>query len=367
MEKLVFEKWQVKKLVSWFSVMVIFSSLYLGYTTWDLYQNKSAEQKRWVEHLEEDSGKSDVEKAYVERVSKDATEVLTGSYVETIKEINMKTSSFRLVCKVWFKWKGDEELDMMHNFHVYQGTINKLEEIKNYTENGVTYQLLRMDVTIFDQFETKRFPLESHQMRVYIEPDYSGERVKLVADKENFANNPSLNYAGYDLIQADNGIFTMIYDSSYGEDSVGEKLITSEYFTQLELNRNGLGLYLKCFIALFGTSLWVFITLYICTYHKVDPLGMIPAALFGTVSNIMVGANLLPDALEVGLLEYVNVWGVFTILMGAVIIINVNRIRNKFQDNQFAALFGRVMFGTLLFIVLLGHVLMPVAAYRYPV
>lgn len=104
-------------------------------------------------------------------------------------------------------------------------------------------------------------------------------------------------------------------------------------------------------------------TMFLCTYHRVDPLSMIPAALFGTVSNIMVGANLLPDALEIGLLEYVNAWGIFTIIAGALTIININRIRNKHGDKRFAALFGRVMSFTLMFIVILGHILMPLSAY----
>ena len=148
-----------------------------------------------------------------------------------------------------------------------------------------------------------------------------------------------------------------------GERKNSDDEITSEFMTQFEINRSGLGLYAKCFIALFGTSLWVFITMFLCTYHRVDPLSMIPAALFGTVSNIMVGANLLPDALEIGLLEYVNAWGIFTIIAGALTIININRIRNKHGDNQFAALFGRVMSFTLMFIVILGHILMPLSAY----
>ena len=131
----------------------------------------------------------------------------------------------------------------------------------------------------------------------------------------------------------------------------------------MEINRSSLGLYAKCFVALFGTSLWVFITMLLCTYHRVDPLSMIPAALFGTVSNIMVGANMLPDSLEIGLLEYVNAWGILTIIAGALTIININRIRTKYNDNEFAALFGRIMSFTLMFIVVLGHILMPVSAY----
>lgn len=92
---------------------------------------------------------------------------------------------------------------------------------------------------------------------------------------------------------------------------------------------------------------------------------MIPAALFGTVSNIMVGANLLPDALEVGLLEYVNIWGIFTILAVTISVINVNRIRSKFEDRDFAKFFGRVMFYSIITLTLLGHVLMPLSAYMF--
>ncbi|NCB92424.1 MAG: hypothetical protein EOM40_07605 [Clostridia bacterium] len=92
---------------------------------------------------------------------------------------------------------------------------------------------------------------------------------------------------------------------------------------------------------------------------------MIPAALFGTVSNIMIGANLLPDALDIGLLEYVNFWGILTILMGALIVININRIRTSRKDFVFATLYGRIMFFTMVFFVVTGHVLLPIAAYMF--
>ncbi|MEG2703237.1 MAG: hypothetical protein RSA65_11505, partial [Clostridia bacterium] len=122
-------------------------------------------------------------------------------------------------------------------------------------------------------------------------------------------------------------------------------------------------MYMKCFIALFGTSLWIFITLFICTNHHVDPLDMIPEALFGSVGNIMIGASLLPDALSMGLLEYVNIWGIMTVIAGAMYIISVNRIRNKYQDQDYAYFFGRAMFVLLLFFVVAGHILMPLCAY----
>ena len=107
------------------------------------------------------------------------------------------------------------------------------------------------------------------------------------------------------------------------------------------------------------------ITLFICTYHRVDPLSMIPAALFGTVTNIMVGANLLPDALQLGLLEFVNIFGIVTILAVAMTIININRIRNKYEDRDFASFYGRVMFYTILVLVVAGNIILPMSAYMF--
>ncbi|MDD3747049.1 MAG: hypothetical protein PHD70_11335 [Anaerostipes sp.] len=356
--KIELEKWELKKLIFWFMLLSILGTVFLSYTSWDMYNDKTAEEYYWKSHLNEEVKNQ----AYVDEISKNATEVTVGSYIETLKEINMKTSSFTMIAKVWFVWDGKKDLDMMNHFHVYNGVLNKLIPQRDEIINGKHYQLCRINITVSKNFWTKRFPLESHQLRFYLEPDYGIRKVKLKADSGKSGVSSGLSYAGYNFVRSADSIKTMEYENSFGTDNkTGD--VTSEYMSQVEINRSGLGVYLKCFIALFGTSLWIFITVYICTYHRVDPLGMIPAALFGTVSNIMVGANLLPDALDIGLLEYVNTWGVFTILFGAVIIININRIRTKFKDYEYATLYGRIMFYTLLFFVVMGHLILPIAAF----
>lgn len=360
-EKLVLEGWQRRRLLIWFSIIIGIGVIYLCITASTLYNDKMGENHYWNKYLGEQL--SEEHQALAEKVSATATEVKTGSYVETIREINMKSSSYRMVLKVWFEWEGDPELDMLNNFHIYNGAFNKVEELRSTHENGVNYQLARVDVTVFKNFWTRRFPLESHQLRYYIEPDYTLNNVKLVADHENSGTNAGLSYAGFNLTRFADDIHTQAADSTFGQEFESGTTLTSEYMGQIELNRDGMGLYLKCFIALFGTSCWVFITMFLCTYHRVDPLGMIPAALFGTVSNIMVGANLLPDALQTGLLEFVNIWGIFTILSGALVIINVNRIRNKYQHAAFAKFFGRVMFYSLVPLIIIGHIVLPVSAF----
>ena len=131
---------------------------------------------------------------------------------------------------------------------------------------------------------------------------------------------------------------------------------------QLEINREGIGLFIKCFIALYGTTAWILLCLYICTFRRVDPLGMIGAAFFGSVSNIMVGANLVPDALQIGLLEYGNLFGVGIIIAGTSVVISINAIRKEHGNEAFAQFYGRVMLALFVVLVVVGNLALPLSS-----
>ena len=355
------QAWQRKKLLLGFLSVVVIGVVFLACACTTLYKDKAAEEYYWTSRLSQDEDTL----AEVAARSAGATQVTVGTYVESLKEINMKSSFFRVTVQVWFSWEGDEAINMKDNFHFYNGYVNKMEVLHETHENGVNYQLLRCDVSVGKDFWTRRFPLESHQLRFYVESEYPVEQVVFLADRADSGTNGNLSVAGYNMRRHDVGLYFNQYESLHGDPGLDKPIMTSEFVTAMEVNRASWGLYAKCFIALVGTITWVLITLFLCTYHRVDPLGMVPAALFGTVSNIMVGANLLPDALQMGLLEYVNIWGILTILAVTFSIININRIRNKYEDREFAGFFGRVMFYTVLVLTVTGNVLMPICAFMY--
>lgn len=352
--------WQKKRLYLTLILFLGVSLSFLAYAVVSLYQDKRNEDKYWNEYLT-------MEPALQEKIdgySTEASFVEIGTYIENLKEINLKNNSFTLDYLIWFNWEGNPDLDMANNFRIYKGNITKKEIVEDYHEGNVNYQLVRITVTVSKVFWTPRFPLESHQLRIYVEANHPVDDIVFVKD-EGSSVNPNINIAGYDTTRIDSAVVANEYINNNGDPRIKNAVIKSEYVTQLEIARSDMGIYLKCFIALFGTSVWVFIVLYINTKHRVDPLSMIPAALFGTVSNIMVGANLLPDALQIGLLEYVNFWGILTILSVALTVINVNRIRNKYEDREYASLYGEVMFGVILIVIIAGHILMPLAAFKF--
>ncbi|MDL2252832.1 hypothetical protein LJC49_02000 [Ruminococcaceae bacterium OttesenSCG-928-I18] len=347
--------------ITFFAYAAVTVCLLLYFTASLLVEKKHA-RDNWASYLYDPLEQMEL----VEKLSVDATEVSVGTYIENLRELNLKGSYYRIELMVWFNWEGDADLDPANHFRVYKGLVNKMVLVEEEHIGNQHYQLVGLDVSVSKNFDTKRFPLESHQLRFYIESTDPVQEVVYVPDYENSGINENITLTGFRFMRHDIGAVSYTYDSTHGDPSVTENEVTSEIVTAFEINRSDFGLYFKCFIALAGTVTWVLIALFICSYHHVDPLSMIPAALFGTVGNIMIGAALVPDALQMGLLEYVNLWGVLSILGGAIAIININRVRkaSKEQENQaFAYYYGRMLFYTMLVAALSGQVILPIAAY----
>ena len=75
--------------------------------------------------------------------------------------------------------------------------------------------------------------------------------------------------------------------------------------------------------------------------------------------------SLLPDALQTGLVEYVNIFGIAIIILIALTIIRINNFRNERGKAIYAKFYGHTMFWTFVVIVLVGNIVLPMAARRY--
>ena len=348
---------QKKQIRIMFSTFFIVFAVLLIYFCTVLFMENFDANARWVNHLKD----SPEQAAKVQELSTNANEVTVGTYVENIRNIDIKGSSYRVDMMVWFDWEGDPDLDPASQFRVYKGSINKSVIMNEIHEGGKNYQLVGVDVTISNDFHTKLYPLESHQLRIYIESNIPVQRLLFKADRENSGINKSLALTGFELSRHDIGEVSYSYASTHGNPRLEGSETTSEIVTAIEISRSNLGLYFKCFIALFATLVWILISLFICTYHHVNPLGMVSGALFGAVGNIVVGTNLLPDATTAGLLEFGNIWGAIMVLGGTIAIISINRVR-ELRDKKYAKYYGRFLFTLILCFTIGGMVLLPAFA-----
>lgn len=356
---------QKRKLGFWLGLVCFIAAVYIGITSFRLYESKKDADDSWEKTLHQADEMSPEQAAAAEN----ALQVLCGTYVENIDEIDIRQSHFSVTFQLWFSWDDGQNVpaSMFNEFMIYNGKITGKEILQEQHENGRHYQLLRVDATVKNVFKTDRFPLSSYQLKFYVMPKRQIDEIAFVPDEAGSAVNPSLIITGFRLMRS--GIARFIWKDAntarYMKHENEAAMSYSEVLTAIELNRSSWGLYLKCIIALLGTSIWVLLTLFVCTYHHVNTLNMLPPILFGTVTNIMVGANLVPDAMETGLLEYINIWGIYTVIIGAIIIVQINGIRTAQKDFAFARKFGVALFYVVLITTLAGHIILPLSAYRF--
>ncbi|MEG0216896.1 MAG: hypothetical protein RR655_01040 [Raoultibacter sp.] len=361
------QSWQKRRLFGSLAAIIAFFGIFLILTCTALYSDKASEDDYWNKYMSESVESQDE----VAQYSQDATHVLVGTYLENVKAIDVKNSQFEVGMDVWYRWEGNPELDFTTTdaVHFYKGSVKKTNVLNDYHEGNTHYQQVRYDVVINKQYWTPRFPLESHQLRIYLEPSATVNDVVFDVDAENSYANHNLGISGFKMTRFGVAPAVVVYDNTNSNpefDSFSDpRTYKTELMTQFEINREDIGLYFKCFIAMYGTTAWILLCLYICTNRRVDPLGMIGSAFFGAVSNIMIGANLVPDALKFGLLEYGNLFGVAIIIAGTAIVIGINYIRHERKDMAFAQFYGRIMLAVFVTIVVVGNLALPLSAMMF--
>lgn len=367
--KLQLKKQQKKKLCFWLSFVWVIAVVYLSSAAGYLHHNNVDMEQEWEKKLRA----AETLSAEEEEAAQEAILVNVSTYLEGIDNIDIRQSKYEMNFQVCFVWKdgvllhGEPLINMEKRFTVYNGRITTQETLENkVSPEGIRIQRIRMNAAVNNVFDTTRFPLGSYQIRMYLMPNDDIKEIRWLPDVENCRVNEGLSIAGFALERFDSNIFyhrdteKLHYDHQKVEEA---NHTYSELLTAMEFKRDSWGLYLKCIIALLGTSVWAFLMLGTCIHHRVDSLGMLPAVLFGTVSNILVGANLVPDAMETGLLEFINIWGIYTVIIISCAIMQTSHIRKNNGDEVFARLFGKWMLISILLTTVIGHILLPLSAF----
>ena len=134
---------QRKKIKGLTTVFLVFGFCVLFGFVSMMMSHRDTEKARWEKNL---SG-VELYKADMLPISQNATKVLTGTYVETIDNLDMAHGNYWVKFLVWFRWDGDEISDLAHNFRIYRGIIKNRDIVKDVKQDNTHYQLVRVDVS----------------------------------------------------------------------------------------------------------------------------------------------------------------------------------------------------------------------------
>lgn len=274
---------QKRKLTFWFLLYILTAIFFLGHAIRTMLVEKNFADIEYTAALtslptENTSGNT---------MTADAVPVTTGTYIETIKNISLKNSSFQTEFVLWFRWESERDISFLeNNLKIQNGIIHHMEVLEDYHDGPLHYQSMRIDASISQNFDAACFPLGTQVLSFYISPlNYTSDTVVLIPDNENSDINSNLSASGYSLIRSNISSSLLRHLNTMGNPLLNEPKELSHIVVALELSRNSWGLFFQCFIALFGAVGWLLITLYICASHRVNPILTLPPA-FSVLSAI---------------------------------------------------------------------------------
>lgn len=250
------------------------------------------------------------------------------------------------------------------------------------------FQKIHFDAKIEKTFDSPRYPLDSVQFHIYIQPNRSSDYVryklidKLSINGETVAfNGFSSSFSmtnGYRRISSDGDIkdlttriiyYAVNEESALKNEDPSNWIIKSELEIVVRANKSGMSSFIQAFINIFAVGIWMIIAFFNQSYNKQDSIGMIGTGLFAAISSILVGVSMISDANIFSLITMINIFTLAIILIMAYESIAVKRASVK--ENKAAVAYRsiklRAIFYVLVFASLLMFVALPFAAYIFTI
>ena len=264
------------------------------------------------------------------------TDVQTGAYVLRLSNVSPRDGSFDVDMWLWFRWKGaDVRPDL--TFELANGVISSRSESQVEDDGGVNYATVRVQATIYHDFDVRRFPLDNHVITIELEDAELNDTQLTYTVDEGIALDPAVNVAGWRVALQSPSVAAHVYNTNYGLRSAEAAGGTYSRFTlPITLDRMSYGPLFKSF---WISALAVLLGL-LAFLIKADDLdarfGMGVGSIFAASANAFVITDSLPPTTAVTLAEQINLIAVGVIFTS--VFISIWSLRLRYKDREDASL-----------------------------
>lgn len=264
------------------------------------------------------------------------TEVQTGAYILRLTKVSPRDGTFDVDMWVWFRWQG-ADVRPDQTFEIANGVITARSEGQIEDDGGVNYATVRVQATIFHEYDVSRFPLDDHVITIQLEDsELNNTQLSYVVD-EGIALDPAVSVAGWDTTLLPTAVGAHVYDTDYGlRSAAGAGGTYSRMTLAVALERTSYGTLFKSF---WITALAVLLGL-LAFLIKADDLdarfGMGVGSIFAASASAFVISDSLPPTTAVTLAEQINLIAVGVIFTS--VFISIWSLRLRYADKEESSL-----------------------------
>ena len=235
-------------------------------------------------------------------------------------------------------------------------------------------QRLHFQAVINKTFDSPRYPLDSAQFKIYIQPTRSSSYVRYVADSEASGYSTYFSIGnGYRLIKEKNGMKNFNIKLNYYKDkdidhsssTFNQDIIKTQIEIVVRANKHGISVYLNSFLNIIAVAIWLILAFYNQSFNKDDSMSMIGTGFFSAISAILLGLSTVGIANTFSLLTFVNVFTLVMVLVMGFEVIKARRY-NKLGNASliaYSTVKMRVLFYFLAICSILIYIVIPAISY----
>lgn len=263
------------------------------------------------------------------------TTVEAGAYVLRVDQVSYRDGSFDVDMWLWFRWQGSDRRPH-ETFELPRGIITGRTDTEVLDDEGFNYATVRVQATIFHEFDVRRFPLDDHTILIEVEDAAHAVNEQVYVADPGTALDPGVSVAGWQVALAAPTVADHRYPTNYGFRSAGDDAaIYSRLTIPVTLERASIGPLFKLF---WVTVLSVALSL-LSLLVKADDLdarfGMGVGAIFAASANAVVVSAILPDTTVVTMAEQINLIAV--LINFAAVFVSIWSLRLRYQERDEAS------------------------------
>lgn len=235
------------------------------------------------------------------------TKLTVGVLVVKMTEPDLRSRSYEAIFWLWFRWKGNPDLQPLKTFEIIGGQVEANENELRETIGDETYTIARIRATLSQPFDVSRFPLDRHELQIVIEETSAEvDTIEYVADAGN-SRLESIRLEGWKIGEPTSSVMTKEYESNFGDPRLesNNKTGYARFIFSIPVERPGIGYPIKLFWTLYLSAFIAFIANWIKPIDLDPRFGLGIGAVFAAMASAFVVSASLPDGNQVTIADKV--------------------------------------------------------------
>ncbi|MBL8359885.1 MAG: hypothetical protein JNN18_05270 [Rubrivivax sp.] len=229
-------------------------------------------------------------------------QVVVGTYVNKIEELNFRENKYVVDFYIWFRWKAEgalAEYKPLESFEILNGRRDGQAAVVEKKLGDMNYAIARITATINEKWDLRRFPFDGHRTNVRIEDAaHDASEMVFVADQDNSRLGDEIQMSGWRATNFTNVVELKTYRTNYGDTSVATdaKSDYSRYVISWDIERTNMGAAIKLLSTVLLATAVAFVAFMVKPSDLDARFGMGVGSLFAVMASAVIVSGSVPDS-----------------------------------------------------------------------